>query len=249
MPFFRGKVIDRVTDTEGGRHFVVEADKAERYRHDRPNGSAGLFMVEYVESPLLIEDINCGDEVIVGTKSMWYPVSKRKLLIPYIMKKLKNHTEVFTTEKPKGDEAMTDLVQFFLGERYLADPRCATVLKEAFGMKNKQEVEYQYHGGPGVKDAGKFHDGIWITCRLDQFATFLIQRDKAGMQNGFKDLKAKMIVKQPSPIEVFCGRARMDASDARDILSILGIGDAELSERMCFVPKGGAPVVNVSGQT
>ena len=73
-----------------------------------------------------------------------------------------------------------DRVRFFLHFRYYQQMGMNNVLCRAFGMDldTVQELRRANDGG------------FWIVCRPSQFARFMIYRDAAGINNGFKDLNA-----------------------------------------------------------
>lgn len=76
-----------------------------------------------------------------------------------------------------------DRVKFFLGSQYTPN-EIARCLDSAFDIK-RQEFEKMRQAN---------HEGFWIICRPSQFARFLIHRDEAGLRNGFKDLRAELVL-------------------------------------------------------
>lgn len=83
------------------------------------------------------------------------------------------------------DERDTRMVRFFLGKRYFKDDYTRRlmldILTKSLGMTNREA-----HGATASY-------GTWIVCRLDQFARFLIVRDRLGIVNGFQDLRVEYV--------------------------------------------------------
>lgn len=95
---------------------------------------------------------------------------------------------------------MTDRVRFWLGEQYLRKNNIYPVLMKAFGL-GEEEARGLYN------DSCAGDDGFWITCRPDQFARFMIYRNKAGVRNGFMDLQATLFT--PADIDRYTQLAQI----------------------------------------
>lgn len=91
------------------------------------------------------------------------------------------------------------VVRFFLGQRYFKEERdrraMMDVLRRSFSM-SQSEAAAVTNGF-----------GMWIACRETQFARFLINRDFAGIPNGFQDLRVEYAdVNRPKKIIHVYGR-------------------------------------------
>lgn len=90
-----------------------------------------------------------------------------------------------------------DRVSFEIGEGYFCSRsrqnKMSEVLERAFGI-SESEIDCQIRTNGCVQ----------IVCRPSQFARFLIWRNDAGINNGFKDLQAKLFTpkKPKGPIDV-----------------------------------------------
>lgn len=105
-----------------------------------------------------------------------------------------------TVKEEKVVPVKEEKIRFFLGCRYYDHPRLPYVLNKAFGTNAKS-----IHGTEG---------GLWIVCRPDQFAKFMIYRNEAGITNGFMDLQAKVV---SEPIDQYTSIAELLHVD-RDIV-------------------------------
>ena len=85
-------------------------------------------------------------------------------------------------ERPEFDMRW---VRFFLGVRYYKEPRDRELMQRL--LVNSLSMSRS----EAIKVTGSY--GTWIVCRLDQFARFLIVRDRAGFVNGFADLKVEYV--------------------------------------------------------
>jgi hypothetical protein len=83
-------------------------------------------------------------------------------------------------------------IRFFLGRRYWPEDwqwgAMRDVLLRAFNM-----TEHEF----GEKCSYGNNTGFWITCTEVQFARFMIARNEAGITNGFMDLRAEYLRKNP----------------------------------------------------
>ena len=119
--------------------------------------------------------------------------------------------------------------RFYIGSNYTLSStrreRMADVMAKAFGMAVGDAL-YSMDGG---------HDnyGVWITCRPSQFARFMIYRNDAGIQNGFKDLKAELVeVREIDPYEVLADLARVSRGEVKAVVQSLGYGSAWLTGKL-----------------
>lgn len=82
------------------------------------------------------------------------------------------------------EESQEERMSFYIGSRYFGSQelrqKLKPVLREALDMTS---VEADMH----MQDYG-----FWVVCRASQFAKFLIYRDRAGICNGFIDLRAQL---------------------------------------------------------
>lgn len=126
---------------------------------------------------------------------------------------------------PKKDKTMAmskDRVQFSLGYRYFQNSKIFTVLLQAFGIpQNSVPVPEEDRS-------------LLITCRPSQFARFMIYRNEAGLQNGFKDLHVELIEEPeiPDAYETLADRASMSRDDVKMVVQILGFNAEWLGRRL-----------------
>lgn len=129
--------------------------------------------------------------------------------------------------KQENTMAMSkDRVRFYIGSNYtltsIRRETMADVLKKAFDMDVRDALEYLSNSY-----------GVWITCRPSQFARFMIYRNDAGIQNGFKDLKAKLVgVQEIDPSQEISSIAGVSVRAVQDVISALNLDSDWLKRRV-----------------
>lgn len=137
-----------------------------------------------------------------------------------------------------------DRVRIFIGSKYLQKHNIYMVLENAFGIQENT-----------ARNMYQCKDGFYVICRPSQFARFMIFRDQANIDNGFKDLRVEHFVPK-DPEEVFCQYMRshdLDVGQAREVLGIVGSSLNEFKRAVVERCNGSMnfdsfyPVMDVSG--
>ena len=92
-----------------------------------------------------------------------------------------------------------DRVRFVIPARRLVSAKFATVIKATLGIE---------------LPVGASDEAIVIVCRPSQFGRFIVQRNKAGLQNSVKELKPDLFIPEAPRSRVF------DASKNRNSLEV-----------------------------
>lgn len=117
---------------------------------------------------------------------------------------------------------MKDRVRFWLSDYYFQRNNIYPVLAKAFDLSENHAREAAR--GP--------EEGFWIICRPDQFARFLIYRNKAGIKNGFMDLTAELFVPEtPDYYAQLAQDHNIPRETVKAIIKSLGYGHEWLKGR------------------
>lgn len=206
-------VYPRHGDTAVCRVIEVHGTQGEHYGFS--------LVVQHPEGPLL--DVNWVSQGAI--QAPW--VNDRVEIIANVISKRGRPTSwswEFCKKVEERDMAMSkDRVRFELGSGYYMPHsdnarRITAVMVDSFG-ENCQRWSRIFRDNP---------DGLTIVCRPSQFARFMIYRNAAGIQNGFKDLHAELLPEPPDPLDGVAKVVGIPAKQVRRVLSAVNVDIDEL---------------------
>lgn len=133
------------------------------------------------------------------------------------------HTSTITRFNNQEEQTMAmskDRVRFFIRENYYGN-KLQKIFQQAF------DLDYEETAGL----MRRWRCGFWIVCRPSQFARFMIFRNEVGLQNGFKDLKPKLVPAKESVHTRVANCIGVDATVVNQVIQAFGLTTEELECR------------------